>query len=125
MLSEEQNRKYIWYPDEEICSRKRNIVGWIKQQRKVAKKANFENSGHYFTLDMLKVRFRVTNAVKGLDPNIGESLQLKQWFKRNKGIKKRKISDELREQKGQLLAKAREIKMQQQLNLPLEMESAG
>ena len=105
MLSEKENMKYIWYPDEEICSSKKNIPDWVKQQRKVAKKANSVNYWHYFTIDMLKVRFRVTNSVKGIDPNIGESPQLKQWLKRNKGIKKRKISDELREQKRQLIAK--------------------
>ncbi len=125
MLSEEDNKKCLWYPDEEICINKKNIPDWVKQQRKIAKKADSGTFWHYFTLDMLKVRFRVTKSVKGIDPNIDESLQLKQWFKRNKGIKKRKISDELREQKRQLIAKAREIKIQKQLNLPLEMESAG
>jgi len=125
MLSEEENQKYIWYPDEEICTSKKNIPDWVKQQRKIAKKANSENCCHYFTLDMLNVGFRVTDSVKGLNPNIGESLQLERWFKKNKGTKRRKISDELREQKRQLIAKAREIKKQQQLKLPLEMESAG
>jgi len=112
MLSEEDNKKCLWYPDEEICKNKKNMPDWVKQQRKIAKKVNPDNYWHYFTIDMLKVRFRVTTAVKGIDPNIGESLQLKQWFKRNKGIKKRMISDELREQKKELLAKAREIKKQ-------------
>ena len=82
----------------------------MKQQRKVAKKVNSDNCWLYFTLDMLKVRFRVTNSVKGLDPDKAESPQLKQWFKRNKGIKKRKISNEQRNKKREQLAKARKIR---------------
>ena len=120
ILSEEENRKPNWFPDEDICRRKKNIPDWVRQQRKIAKKSNPDNYWHYFTLDMLKVRFRVTKSVKGLDPNIGESLQLVKWFKRNKGIKRRKISDELKEQKKQLMAKAREVKTQQ-----LKLESTG
>ena len=94
MLSDENNKNYTWYPDEDICTRKKNLPDWVKQQRKVAKKANPDNFWFYFTMDMLKVRFRVTNSVKGIDPNKKESPQLKQWFKRNKGTKKRKISNE-------------------------------
>ena len=90
MLSEEENNKYIWYPDEEICTRRKKLPDWVKQQRKVAKKVSSDNCWFYFTMDMLKVRFRVTKNVKGLDPDKKESPQLKQWFKRNKGIKKRK-----------------------------------
>jgi hypothetical protein len=117
MLSDEDNNNYIWYPDEDICRRKKNIPDWIRQQRKVAKKANPDNFWFYFTIDMLKVRFRVTNSVKGIDPNKEDSPQLKQWFKRNKGTKKRKISNEQRKQRREQLAKAREIKKQQNIQL--------
>ena len=110
MLSEEENKNFIWYPDEEICTRKSNLPEWVKQQRKVAKKANPGNFWFYFTLDMLKIRFRVTKSVKGIDPNKEDSPQLKQWFKRNKGIKKRKISKTQKKQKREQLAKARENK---------------
>ena len=115
MLSEDENQNYIWYPDEEICKRTSNLPEWVKQQRKVAKKANPDSYWFYFTLDMLKVRFRVTKSVKGIDPNKEESPQLKQWFKRNKGIKKRKISNDQRNKKREQLAKAREIKKQAEL----------
>jgi hypothetical protein len=113
MLSDEENKNYIWYPDEEICTRRKNLPDWIKQQRKVAKKASPDNCCFYFTMDMLKVNFRVTNTVKGLDPDKEEPPQLKQWFKRNKGTKKRRISDEQREQKILVLENAREKKNQQ------------
>ena len=110
MLSDEENKNYIWYPDEEICTRRKNLPDWVKQQRKVSKKASPDNYWFYFTLDMLKVRFRVTNSVKGLDPDKDESPQLKQWFKRNKGLKKRKISKTQKKQKRDQLAKAREFR---------------
>jgi hypothetical protein len=88
---------------------------WVKQQRKVAKKVKPENCWHYFTLDMLKVRFRVTANVKGLDPNMDldkEKRQLKAWHKKYKGIKKRRISDELKEKRRQALALARKAREQ-------------
>ena len=125
MLSDEDNKNYIWYPDEEICRKVKNIPNWIRQQRKVAKKAKSETYGYYFTLDMLKVKFRVTITVKGLDPDKEEPTQLKQWFKRNKGTKKRKISDKQREKKIIVLAKAKERKNQQQINASLESEAVG
>ena len=98
ILSDEENKKY------------KNLPDWIKQQRKVAKKASPDNFWFYFTLDMLRVRFRVTKSVKGLDPDKKESPQLEQWFKRNKGIKKRKLSNEQKKQKREQLAEAREIR---------------
>jgi hypothetical protein len=91
MLLDEQNSNYIWYPDEEICRKRNNLPDWIRQQRKIAKKVKPENYWYYFTLDMLKVRFRVTSSVKGLDPdNLNEEAQLRAWRKRNKGSKKRR-----------------------------------
>ena len=125
MLSDENNKNYIWYPDEDICTRKKNIPDWVKQQRKVAKKANPDNFWFYFTMDMLKVRFRVTNSVKGLDPDKKEYPQLNQWFKRNKGTKKRKMTDEQKKQKREQLAKAREIKKQKNLELSDKAELAA
>ena len=116
MLSNEDNKKFIWYPDEEICRRIKNIPDWVKQQRKVASKANSESCGYYFTLDMLKVNFRVTESVKGIDPDKDEPNQLKQWFKKNKGTIKRRISEKQRRQKRIDLKKAREMKNQQQIN---------
>jgi hypothetical protein len=101
MLSDEQNTNYIWYPDEDICRKRKGLPDWVRQQRKIAKKAKPENFWHYFTLDMLKVRFRVTSSVKGLDPNKpNEEAQLRAWRKRNKGSKKRRNFMEIRKPKG-------------------------
>jgi hypothetical protein len=33
MLSDEQNKNYCWYPDEEICRRKKGMPDWVKQHR--------------------------------------------------------------------------------------------
>ena len=91
VLSDEENTNFIWYPDEEICRRRKGLPDWVRQQRKIAKKAKPESFWHYFTLEMLKVRFRVTSSVKGLDPNnLNEEAQLRAWRKRNKGSKKRR-----------------------------------
>ncbi len=115
VLSDEQNSNYNWYPNEKICRRRKGLPNWVRQQRKIAKKAKPENYRYYFTLEMLKVRFRVTKSVKGLDPNIDlekEGLQLKAWHKKHKGIKKRRISDELKEKRRQALALARKAREQ-------------
>jgi hypothetical protein len=107
VLSDEQNSNYIWYPDEGICRKRNNLPDWIRQQRKIAKKAKPENYWYYFTLEMLKVRFRVTSSVKGLDPdNLNEEAQLRAWRKRNKGSKKKKITEKQREQKRRNLMEA-------------------
>jgi hypothetical protein len=91
MLSDEQNTNYIWYPDEDICRKRKGLPDWVRQQRKIAKKAKPENYRYYFTLEMLEVHFRVTSSVKGLDPdNLNEEAQLRAWRKRNKGSKKRR-----------------------------------
>ena len=85
----------------------------MKQQRKITKKAKPENFGYYFTLDMLKVPFRVTINIKGLNPDIlDEEGQLKAWRKKHKGDRKRKISNELKEKKKQALALARKAREQ-------------
>jgi hypothetical protein len=111
ILSEEQNSNYIWYPDEDICQKRKGLPDWVRQQRKIAKKAKPENYQYYFTLGMLEVRFRVTKSVKGLDPdNLNEEAQLRVWRKRNKGSSKKKTTEKQREQKRRILIKARETK---------------
>jgi hypothetical protein len=113
ILSDEQNSNYIWYPDEEICRKRKGLPDWVKQQRKIAKKAKPDNCWHYFTLDMLKVRFRVTSCAEGLDPNMDlekEGQQLKAWHKKYKGTKKRKLTETQRMQKRRILAEARQAK---------------
>ena len=114
MLSDDENRKGLWYPAvEEICKLKKNLPSWVKQQKKVAAKIQPENDGDYFKLDMLKVSFRVTKQVKGLDPDLfieDEPKQLKAWFNMYKGTKPRKLAQKVREAKRQNMAKARAVK---------------
>ena len=107
ILSDEQNINYCWYPDEDICRKRKGLPDWVRQQRKISKKAKPDNYRYYLTLDMLKVRFRVTSSVKGLDPdNLNEEAQLRAWRKRNKGSKKKKITEKQREQKRRNLMEA-------------------
>jgi hypothetical protein len=112
MLSEQENGKGLWYPDEEICRRRKNLPEWVNQQRKITRKVRSENQAFYFTLAMLKVPFRVTKSVKGLDSDsrMGEERQLKAWFKRYKGTKERKLSVEQRQEKRKAVAIARKAK---------------
>jgi hypothetical protein len=91
MLSEQENEKGLWYPDEEICRKRKNIPEWVKKQRKIAKKVKPESHAFYFTLEMLKVPFRVTGNTKGLDPDKEEPPQLRRWLKRYSQSEKKKL----------------------------------
>lgn len=68
--------KYIFYPDDEIC--KKHHSKWIKNQKKIAKKAKDVNK--YFTYEMLKTNCVIGNGIMGLDPDKPEEPQLKKWF---------------------------------------------
>ena len=86
---------------------------WVKQQRKVVKKAKTGNYGYYFTIEMLKVPFRVTEGVKGLDPDrevSEEPAQMTRWFKRHKGASKKKLSPKQLKKKQEAAARARQAK---------------
>jgi hypothetical protein len=54
-----------WFPDEDMC-RLADIPEWVKRQRKISKKAA---PGGYFTLAMLKHDCRITQGIKGIDPD--------------------------------------------------------
>ena len=110
MLSDEENKKIIWYPDEDICKLRKNMPVWMKQQIKIAKKAQEETHWFYFTLDMLKRQFRVTKKVKGLDPNKEEEPQMNAWLNNNNGTGRRTICEAEREKRRQIMAKARAAK---------------
>ena len=95
MEPDETNGHYLWYPDEEICRKRKDLPAWVRQQRKIAKKAKPENFGYYFNLEMLKIPFRVTSSVKGLDPKpcvTDEPRRLQTWLKTHKGVPKRKAA---------------------------------
>jgi hypothetical protein len=83
MLSHWDLKKLLWYPDEDICKLKTEMPNWIGQQKKIASKVRPYNSPYYFTIDMLKVPFKVTAKVKGLDPDKNHSSQLSTWRKEN------------------------------------------
>lgn len=101
-----------WYPEEEICRRVWGAPDWVKQQRKIAKKVK-GISIYYFTQEMLEVPFRVTSAVKGINPDKPEEPQLAAWFKRNKGRQKQvKLTKEDLETKLVNLEKARQKRCQ-------------
>ncbi|MDR2143472.1 MAG: hypothetical protein LBP29_03785 [Treponema sp.] len=54
-----------WFTDEDIC-RLVGVPEWVKRQRKVSKKATM---GGYFTVAMLKHDCRITQGMKGIDPD--------------------------------------------------------
>jgi hypothetical protein len=86
MLSDEENKKRLWYPGEEICRRRKDLPEWVKQQRKVAKKIKPENKPNYFTLDMFMAQSRVTRGLMGLGSDQGdEEKQFRACSKTNKG----------------------------------------
>ena len=111
MLPQDQNKDCIWYPNEEICRRTKGIPKWIRQQIKVAIKVKPENHRFYFNIEMLKVPFRVTEAIKGIDPDKpNQEWKLEVWHKRYKGTSSRKLSDEAREKRRKIIEHARKFK---------------
>jgi hypothetical protein len=54
-----------WFTDEDIC-RLADVPAWVRRQRKVSRKAAL---GGYFTLAMLKHDCRITQGMKGIDPD--------------------------------------------------------
>jgi hypothetical protein len=54
-----------WFPDEDIC-RLKDVPGWVKRQRKIARKAA---QGGYFTVAMLRHDCRIAQGMKGIDPD--------------------------------------------------------
>ena len=79
LATEDENNNYIWYPDEDICTKQEfGSLDWIKRQRKIAKRAK----EGYFTFAMLKRNFIVKYGLQGLDPDsdISEKTQLQKWL---------------------------------------------
>jgi hypothetical protein len=54
-----------WFLDEDIC-RLADVPEWVKRQRRIARKAA---PGRYFTLAMLRHDCRITQGMKGIDPD--------------------------------------------------------
>jgi hypothetical protein len=110
-LSDEENKNYFWFSDEEVCRLRKDVPNWVLQQREIVKSAKPENNWHYFTLDMLKALFRVKRSVIGIDPNdVDEKRQLKMWFKNYNRTKENKKSAVTKEQKENSITVAREVR---------------
>ena len=61
--------KRTWFADEPICKcRKFAKLLWRKNQRKIAKVADFETG--YFTKKILNKRMTVRKGIKGLNPDL-------------------------------------------------------
>jgi len=68
-LDEASLANCAWFPDEETCRRRDLAVGWIARQRKIARVVGGDPSRGCFTLEMIARNFRVTSALRGLDPD--------------------------------------------------------
>jgi len=65
----------IWFPDEPICnSICAKKLGWIKNQRKIKKRAT--DKGRYFILSMLKQPCIIRRGIQEIDPDKNESFQI-------------------------------------------------
>lgn len=80
-----------WFPDEEVCKNKDySNLDWIKNQKKIAKKA--KDASKYFNFQMLNRNCRVTKGIIGLDPEKDEGPQLKKWLDLHPTMKKMSIT---------------------------------
>ena len=85
MENEEELKKAIWYPDEEVCRRRGLNHPWLKAQKKIARRA--KHSDGYFTIQMLTHPCRICKGIEGLDPDKEEGPQLEKWFKKHPVLK--------------------------------------
>jgi hypothetical protein len=78
LSSEEENKNYIFYPDEEVCNKNYPPL-WVKNQKKIAQRSKDKDT--YYTIEMLKRKCIIKNGIMGLDPDQAEEPQLKKWLK--------------------------------------------
>ena len=98
--SKEDLAEYSWYPDEEVCPLKSNV--WIKQQKKIAKKA--KDMWKYYTLEMLKVKCRISTGITGIDPDRVPEPQIEKWLETHPLVV---VSDEVKKRGAKALAEYR------------------
>ena len=92
-----------WYADEEVC-RRASVPGWVKRQRRIAKKLDgLEWRGGYFNHEMLRRRFAVGFGLRGLDPDREYEPQLERWLAGHTGRKP--VSEERRVELAAMLQK--------------------
>jgi len=103
-----ENLNLIWYPiSDEICKNKDySNLGWIKSQKKIAKKAKDESK--YFNFRMLNRNCRITKGITGLDPEKDEGPQLKKWLALHPTQKKMSLAQ--RKAVGERFQKYRQLK---------------
>jgi len=106
-LDEESLKYGIFYPDEEICT-KRPFPLWIKAQRKITKRC--KDKDKYFSYEMLNRLSQVRIGTIGLDPDRDEKPQLKRWLRTHPKREKRKLTEEKKRKLREFLQKAREKK---------------
>jgi hypothetical protein len=114
ILDDSENQKGIWYPDEEICRRSHKLPVWVRQQKKIARKAEFSSYGFYFDLQMLQNKFRVTRQVRGLNPDRPLETEKKRkadWLLHHRGRKPKTFSEYSKQKKINSMAKARQAKI--------------
>jgi hypothetical protein len=101
-----------WFADEDIC-RLADVPEWIKQQKKISRKAAM---GGYFTLAMLEHDCRIRKGMKGIDPDGTDKERAAceaAWFKAHP-VMTAETREKLRamgEKKRELLHRARLKKM--------------
>jgi hypothetical protein len=80
-----------WFPDEEIC-RKRDVPEWVKRQKRIARKINYDFNRGCFTVNMLKRKAQITAKMRGVDPSAGRPHDLeKGWLKVHPGPSKKRV----------------------------------
>ncbi len=78
-----------WFPDEEIC-RKRDVPEWVKRQKRIAKKVNYDFERGCFTVNMLMRKAQITSKMYGVDPGKGPAhSQEERWLKYHPGPSKK------------------------------------
>lgn len=99
--------KSIWYPSDGICKNwDYSNLDWIKNQKKIAKKA--KDGSKYFNFQMLNRNCRITKGIIGLDPEKDEGFQLKKWFTLHPTLKKMSLAQ--RKAVGERLRKYHQLK---------------
>ena len=58
----------IWFPNEEICTR-RNMPKWVKKQKRIARKTTLGFEAGYFTITDLMKGTKVTKTMRGRQPD--------------------------------------------------------
>lgn len=85
----DKNKNYVWYPDEDICSRalSKNFP-WLRKQKRMQRKGmNIDNGA--FTRLMLKCEnFKMTSKLFGLSMGKDWKLEESEWIKLRSGPKK-------------------------------------